>query len=312
MRILITGGAGFIGSNIADAYRADGHEVAVLDNLLTGSLDNVSADTPLYHCDISDADAVERCFADFKPDVVSHHAAQLDVRKSLADPVNDANTNIVGSLNVLLGSVRHHVDRFIFASSGGAVYGEPQVLPVDESHPIHPASPYGVTKYAFEHYLRIWSELHSFVPVILRYANVYGPRQTPHAEGGVVAIFTQRLLRRQTCTIFGDGSMTRDYVYVGDVIEANRLALTRGGGATVNIGTGVQTTTREVFDTIREAVGKGGAEPHFRPERPGEVRFIALDNTLAHETLGWSPHFDFQAGTAETLHWQRELIAAAA
>jgi len=312
MRILITGGAGFIGSNIADAYRADGHEVAVLDSLLTGSLDNVSADTTLFHGDIADADTVDNCFANFKPEVVSHHAAQLDVRKSLADPVADAGTNIVGSLNVLLSSMRHHVDRFIFASSGGAVYGEPQRLPVDENHPIHPASPYGVTKYAFEHYLRIWSELHSFVPVVLRYANVYGPRQMPHTEGGVVAIFTQRLLHHQTCTIFGDGSMTRDYVYVGDVVAANRQALTRGGGATMNIGTGVQTTTREVFDTIREAVRKSSAEPRFRPERPGEVRFTALDNSRAKEILGWTPQFDFKAGTAETLRWQQSLIETAA
>lgn len=311
MRILITGGAGFIGSNIADAYREDGHEVAVLDNLRTGSQDNVAADTRLYHCDIADADAVERCLKDFRPEVVSHHAAQLDVRKSVADPIFDARINIEGSLNMLQSSVRHGVGRFLFASSGGAVYGEPIRLPVDETHPIQPASPYGVTKYAFEQYLRIWSELYSFVPVVLRYANVYGPRQTPHAEGGVVAVFTQRLLRGQACTIFGDGTMTRDYVYIGDVIEANRLALTRGGGATVNIGTGVQTTTQEVFDTLREAVGKDKAEPVYRPERPGEVRFICLDHTLAHATLGWTPHFDFRAGTGETLRWQRELIAAA-
>jgi UDP-glucose 4-epimerase len=310
MRILVTGGAGFIGSNIADAYRAEGHEVAVLDSLQTGSLDNVSADTKLYECDISDAAAVEHCFADFQPEVVSHHAAQLDVRKSMADPVYDAQINIAGSLNVLLAAVKNGVQRFIFASSGGAVYGEPEFMPVDETHPIAPASPYGVTKYAFEHYLRIWGDLHNFVPVVLRYANVYGPRQTPHAEGGVVAIFTQRLLRGETCTIFGDGTMTRDYVFVGDIVDANLRALACGQGVTVNIGTGVQTTTREVFDTIRDAIGDSSAEPEFKPERPGEVRFICLENTRAKELLGWTPHFDFRAGTAETLRWQQSLIKA--
>ncbi len=315
MKILITGGAGFIGSTLADAYLAAGHEVAIVDNLATGFHDNVSPQARFYQCDICDEAALAWAFDEFRPDAVSHHAAQLDVRKALADPVYDADINIRGALNVLLHAARVGAARFIFASSGGACYGEPQFLPVTEAHPVAPESPYGLTKFAFEHYLRIWSRQHAITPVVLRYANVYGPRQTAHGEGGVVAIFSGRMLRNEPCRIFGDGSMTRDYVYVGDVVAANRLALEKGDGAVVNIGTGVQTSTREVFDAVREAVGadapaSGPAEPVLLPERPGEVRNICLDSTLAQHVLGWQPATTFTQGVAHTVAWQRQQVSS--
>jgi len=305
MRILITGGAGFIGSNLADAYLADGHEVAVLDSLITGFRENVNPQAKFYEGDIRDGDFVKRSFDDFKPDVVSHHAAQLDVRKAVADPGYDAAININGGLNILLHAVRVGTQRITFSSTGGAVYGEPQYLPVDENHPIAPESPYGLTKFTFEHYLRIWSHLHPITPVILRYANVYGPRQTAHGEAGVVAIFAGLLLNDKPCTIFGDGSMTRDYVFVGDVVQANRAALTKGDNQIINIGTGIETSTMEVFKAVRAAVGRGPDEPIIAPERPGEVHNICLNNSRAKEVLGWQPQTEFRAGVQQTVEWQK-------
>jgi UDP-glucose 4-epimerase len=305
MKILVTGGAGFIASQVADAYIADGHEVAVLDMQANRRGVWTPREAVSYEADICrEADVAQVC-DDFRPDVVSHHAAQLDVRRAVADPAYDASVNILGSLNVLLHATRVGARRFVFASSGGACYGEPEQTPVPETHPARPESPYGLTKYAFEHYLRIWHQLHGIVPVVLRYSNVYGPRQAPHGEGGVVAIFTGLLLQNQTPKIFGDGSMTRDYCFVGDVVEANRLALSRGDGGTFNIGTGVETSTREVFEAVREAVGSGPAAAEYLPERAGEVRRIALDNSRAREILGWQPRVAFRDGVRATVEWQK-------
>lgn len=306
MKILITGGAGFIASNIADAYIQDGHEVALVDNLETGFRENVNPQAKLYELDIRDAERVAQAFDEFKPDVISHHAAQLDVRKAVSDPVYDASINISGALNILLNAVRVGSQRIIFASTGGAVYGEPQYLPVGEDHPIAPESPYGLTKFTFEHYMRIWSHLHPITPVVLRYANIYGPRQTAHGEAGVVAIFTGLLLANKPCKIFGDGSMSRDYVFVGDVVDANRAALTRGDNDIVNIGTGVETSTREVFDAVYAAVGTGPAEPEMLPERPGEVHHIRLDASRAKDVLGWEPKVDFREGVRRTVEWHKK------
>jgi UDP-glucose 4-epimerase len=308
MKILMTGAAGFISSNIADAYLADGHEVAVLDNFETGIQANIPPQAKFYQCDIRDNERVAQIFDEFRPEVVSHHAAQLDVRKAVSDPAYDADINILGSLNVLLHATRVGTKRFIFASSGGACYGEPQQIPVPETHPSQPESPYGLTKFAFEQYLRIWHNLHGIVPVVLRYANVYGPRQTAHGEAGVVAIFAGLLLKNQPCKIFGDGSMTRDYVFVGDVVEANRAALTRGDGAVVNIGTGIETSTREVFDAVYAAVQSGPIEPELLPERPGEVHNICLDNSLAKSVLGWEPKVVFRDGVRQTVEWQKAQV----
>ncbi|MBV9863869.1 MAG: GDP-mannose 4,6-dehydratase [Abitibacteriaceae bacterium] len=306
MKILISGGAGFIASNVTDAYLQDGHEVAIIDDLVTGFRENVNAQAKFYECDIRDADRVAQICDEFKPEVISHHAAQLDVRKAVSDPVYDASVNISGALNVLLHGARVGAHRIIFASSGGAVYGEPQFLPVTEDHPVAPESPYGLTKFTFEHYMRIWSQLHPITPVALRYANVYGPRQTAHGEAGVVAIFAGLLLDNKPCKIFGDGSMTRDYVFVGDVVEANRAALKRGDNDIINIGTGVETSTREVFDAVRAAVGTGPAEPELLPERPGEVHNICLDNSHAKEVLGWEPQVAFREGVQRTVEWHKQ------
>jgi UDP-glucose 4-epimerase len=305
MKILITGGAGFIGSHLADAYLADGHEVAIVDNLETGFRENINPDARFYECDIRDESTLAKHFDEFRPDLISHHAAQMSVRLAVADPNYDVSVNITGALNVLLNAVRVGAKRLIFASSGGAVYGEPQYLPVDENHPIEPESPYGLTKFAFEHYLRIWSHLHEFTPVVLRYANVYGPRQTPHGEAGVVAIFAGRLFADQPCIIFGDGTMTRDYVHVDDIVAANRAALEKGDNATVNIGSGVPTSTGEVFEAVRAAAGQGPAEPIYKPERPGEVHHIYLANERARVVLGWTPQIEFREGVRRTVEYLR-------
>ena len=310
MRILITGGAGFIGSHIAAAYVRDGHEVAVLDNFRTGSKRNLPAAATLFVGDISQATDVAAVFQQFQPEVVSHYAAQLDVRHSLEDPAHDAATNILGGLNVLLQAARGGVRRFVFASSGGAIYGDTERLPADETTPAQPLSPYGLTKWTFESYLHIWKQIHGITPVILRYANVYGPRQNADGEAGVIAIFSRRLLRGKPCVIYGDGCSTRDYVYVGDVVRANQLALTLEEGGTFNIGTGHQTTIRTVFDTVRAAADRllgedaeGARQPEYAPVRAGEVYRSALDNRRASEILGWTPQISFDEGVARTVEW---------
>ncbi len=310
MRILITGGAGFIGSHVAAAYVREGHEVAVLDNFRTGSKRNLPAGAVLFAGDISQSADVDAAFQEFQPEVIAHYAAQLDVRHSLEDPAHDAATNVLGGLNVLLRAAKGGVRRFIFASSGGAIYGDTERLPADESTAVQPLSPYGLTKWTFESYLHLWRKVHGLVPVILRYANVYGPRQNAEGEAGVIAIFSRRLLRGKSCVIYGDGASTRDYVYVGDVVRANLLALTHGDGGTFNIGTGNQTTIRTVFDTVRGAVNgilgmkdDGSGQLEYSPARAGEVYRSALDSRLASEVLGWTPQTQFGEGVARTVEW---------
>ncbi len=310
MRILITGGAGFIGSHIADAYVRDGHKVAVFDNFSKGLKRNLPAAATLFAGDISQAADVAAVFQQFQPEVVSHNAAQLDVRHSLEDPAHDAATNILGGLNVLLQAERGGVRRFIFASSGGAIYGDTEQLPADEETPARPLSPYGLSKWTFESYLHIWRRVHGIVPVILRYANVYGPRQNAKGEAGVIATFSRRLLRGKPCVIFGDGSSTRDYVYVGDVVRANQLALTLADGGTFNIGTGHHTAIRTVFNTVLNATDRllgrdkaGPRQPEYAPVRAGEVYRSALDNRRASEILGWTPQVSFDEGVAHTVEW---------
>ena len=280
----------------------------MLDDLSSGARDNVPHGAQFFDCDIRDAQGVEKAFREYSPEIVSHHAAHIDVTRAVADPVHDASINIGGALNVLISAAKSGARRFIFASTGGAVYGQPQFLPVDETHPILPASPYGLTKFAFENYLRIWGELGEIVPVVLRYANVYGPRQGATGEGGVVAVFSRALLNGKLCRIFGDGTMTRDYVFVGDVVEANVLALTRGDAAAVNIATGTETSTQQVFDAVRVSCDAPDAQPKYAPERAGEVRKIYLDNALAQEVLGWQPRTDFQTGIEKTVKWQRAHV----
>jgi len=306
MRILLTGGAGFIASQIADAYIEEGHEVAVFDSLASGRRQNLPAHATFFRGDIADAEAVERAFSDFEPQIVSHHAAQLDVRRSLAEPVYDAEINILGSLHVLQNAVRVGAKRFIFASSGGAIYGDAAQIPTPESAPETPESPYGLTKLAFEGYLRIWHKNTGIVPVCLRYANVYGPRQSVEGEAGVVAVFAKRLLSGRPCTLYGDGTSSRDYTFVGDIVRANLLALDKGDGAVVNIGTGIQTPIASVYKQIASAVQEITAhslepELRFEPLRAGEVVHSALDATRAKDVLGWEPQTSFEEGVRQTV-----------
>jgi len=300
MRILVTGGAGFIGSHVVDRYLAEGHQVGVVDNLSSGRREFVNPAAKLYVMDIRSPCLVE-VFEAARPDVVNHHAAQPDVRRSVADPVLDASVNVLGSLNLLSCCRRFGVARVICASTGGAVYGDTAVLPTPEDSPLRPASPYGISKLAVEHYLACWSALYGIGGLTLRYANVYGPRQNPLGEAGVVAIFAHRLLRGEPAIINGDGQQTRDYVYVGDVAEANVRALEQPEvtGA-VNIGTGVETSVLDLFQRLCACAGVSGVARHA-PPKPGEQRRSVLDSTLAKRLLGWAPRVTLEEGLRRTV-----------
>ena len=304
MRILVTGGAGFIGSNVVDGFLAAGHEVAVFDDLSSGRREFVDPRATLYVGDLANADDVERCVAAFRPEVVDHHAAQIDVRHSVADPVADARTNVLGSLGLLEACRRHGVRKVVYASTGGAIYGEGRQLPATEDHPVNPEAPYGASKHAVEHYLYIYRLLHGLDYTALRYPNVYGPRQNPHGEAGVNAIFIGLMLHGQPPKIFGTGDAVRDYLYIGDVVAANVLALEHGGGEIVNLGTGVGTSVRDIVAAINRALGTA-IEPVFEAARPGEVQRIYLDASRAKRVLGWAPTVGFDAGIARTIDWHR-------
>ena len=307
MRILVTGGAGFIGSHVAEAYLRAGHEVAVVDNLSTGKRENLPPGCVLHQLDLLEQPRLEALFKDFRPEVVSHHAAQVDVRLSWEDPVLDARTNVLGSLALLRQMVRWETPKLIFSSSGGAVYGEPAKLPVTEDHTVRPLSNYGVSKYAIELYIRSFQASANLRAVILRYPNVYGPRQDPAGEAGVVAVFSRLLLQGERPRIFGDGTKTRDYLYIEDVIEANLLALQASDDGVYNLGWGRQVTDWEVFQAVRDAVG-ANVDPVFEQKRPGEIDHICLDATRARTHLGWSPKLEFSDGVARTVaYWRRKI-----
>jgi UDP-glucose 4-epimerase len=305
VRILVTGGAGFIGSHVADRFVALGHEVAVLDDLSTGFERNLPRAARFYRVNLTDTAAVERCFAEFRPEVVDHHAAQVDVRRSVTDPVYDATVNILGGLQLLLASTRHGVRKFVYASTGGAIYGEGRTLPATEDHPVNPEAPYGASKHALEHYLYLWKLLHGLDYTVLRYPNVYGPRQNPHGEAGVNAIFIGLMLEGTRPRIFGTGEQVRDYLYVGDVVDANEIALTAGGGEMVNLGTGVGTSVNQIFRELQSILGFAD-EPIYEPARPGEVQRNYLDASRAREVLGWQPRVTFRAGLERTVEWTRQ------
>ena len=305
MRILVTGGAGFIGSQVADRFVALGHDVAVLDNLSTGFRQFVPPQARFYQVDLTDAAGVERCFSEFRPEIVDHHAAQIDVRKSVADPVFDARVNIVGGIELLLACTRHGVRKLVYASTGGAVYGEGRSLPATEAHPVNPEAPYGASKHTLEHYLYLWKLLHGLDYTILRYPNVFGPRQNPHGEAGVNAIFIGLMLEGKCPRIFGTGEQLRDYLYVGDVVEANQAALTAGSGEMVNLGTGVGTSVNQIFTELKAILGFPG-EPIYEAARPGEVQRIFLDASRAKQVLGWQPRISFREGLERTVEWTRQ------
>lgn len=305
MKILVTGGAGFIGSHIVDRYLQEGHEVAVVDDLSTGRRENLNPAASFHQVSITDERALRRVFEDERPEVVNHHAAQMDVRRSVAEPQFDAQTNIIGVINVIEAALAVGAHRFIFASSGGAIYGDAPIRPTPEDAPLAPISHYGASKLAGEVYFGLYRRLHNIQTTILRYANVYGPRQNPRGEAGVNAIFANLMLRGERPTIFGRGDKTRDYVYVSDVVEANVRALHRGAGQVLNIGTGVPTTDQEVYDAVAAAVGFP-APPIYGPERPGDVRHSCLDARRARDELGWEPTVEFREGVRRTVEYQRE------
>jgi UDP-glucose 4-epimerase len=308
MRIMVTGGAGFIGSHIADAYLAAGHDVVVIDSLWAhggGSRENVAERASFVHMDVREP-GIERVFRDFAPDIVSHHAAQHSVAISAKDPQLDAQVNILGLLNVLENSVKARVKKVIFASSG-ATFGEPKLLPVDDSTPQMPESPYAITKMATEHYLRFFKAQHGLDFTALRYGNVYGPRQDPNGEAGVIAIFAKAFLRGKPVKITWDGEQTRDYVYVGDVAEANLLALERGSGGCYVIGTNRKTSVNEIYRTLVEATGFEAPLERI-PRRAGDVRDAQLDPALAGRELGWFPKTTLLDGMRKTVEYFQDRL----
>ncbi len=303
MKALITGGAGFIASHVVDAYLAEGLEVIVVDDLSRGSRKNLAAAARFYQADLRNRSALEAVFEKERPDLVNHHAAHIDVRTSVSDPLFDAQCNILGSIHLLDLAVRYKIRRFVYASTGGAIYGEPKILPATEETLVLPIAPYGVSKHTVEHYLFAYNLLHGLPYVVLRYGNVYGPRQSSKGEAGVVAIFCEQMLQKITPTIYGDGRKTRDYVEVSDVARANVKALTRGDGEIFNIASGTQTTDYEIFDAVREALGIPPFKPLYAPKRSGEVDHIVLEVSKARAKLDWQPQVDLRQGIKRTVEW---------
>jgi len=309
MRILVTGAAGFIASHIAEAFLARGHEVLIVDNFSTGRRENVPSGARVEEIDLVSPDLVG-VVKDFSPEIVDHHAAHADVRQSVEDPAYDAQVNVVGMLSLINAAVVAGARKFIFASSGGAIYGDPDVVPCDETHPERPVSPYGASKKAGEVYLDTMSRVHGIDYTILRYPNVYGPRQHPYTEEGqVVAIFSRLMLAGRVPTIFGDGEQERDFVFVGDIVAANLRALEVGSGGTFNIGTGQGLTVNDLYRRLKELTGYQG-EVKYAPSRAGEVYRIALDASRARAGLGWEPKTSLDEGLRETVDWIRATSAS--
>jgi UDP-glucose 4-epimerase len=303
-RILVTGGAGFIGSQVADHLVATGHEVAVVDNLSMGKREYVPAAAQFYPYDIKSPETVE-LIRGWRPQVIVHHAAQMSVQVSVSDPILDARENILGSLNLFQAAAQAEVEKIVFASTGGAIYGDDAPLPAREEDRPRPEAPYGIAKLAVEHYLHFYQREHGIIPIALRYANVYGPRQNGMGEAGVVAIFIEKFLAGQQPRINGDGLQTRDFVFVGDIVAANLLALTYPKAGAFNIGTGQETDILTVYLKLQELMGSPLGPVHG-PAKPGEQRRSALDSTLARKELGWRPRVTLPEGLAQTVAAFRE------
>ncbi len=299
MKILVTGGAGFIGSHVVDGYIADGHQVIVIDDLSRGKKENVNPRAKFFQLDIKDP-KLEEVFELERPEVVNHHAAQIDVRRSVEEPLYDAEVNILGTINLLRNCHKFQVKRVIFASSGGAIYGEQEQFPASEDHRVAPLSPYGISQLAGENYLFYYKTEQNLNYLSLRYANVYGSRQDPYGEAGVIAIFTQKLLQAKQPIINGDGKQTRDYIYIDDVVETNCIALRTDYCGEINIGTGVETSVNELFKRLVEITGTNVSEIHG-PPKAGEQRRNCLDGSLAERVLGWKPKVGLEEGLRRTV-----------
>lgn len=305
MKIVVTGGAGFIGSHITDAYVAEGHQVFIVDDLSSGERRNLNPQADFHMMDLLDP-ALPSLLSKISPDVVNHHAAQMDVRRSVEDPLFDARINVLGLIHLLEGCKRVGVKKVIYASSGGAIYGEQDLFPTPEEHPKRPESPYGVSKLTGEYYLNYYQSAFGISPVSLRYGNVYGPRQRADGEAGVIAIFIRHLLDDAAPKINGDGKQTRDYVYVGDVVAANLRALESSYTGAVNIGTGCETDVLELFQLLCERIGSKAVAVHA-PAKIGEQRRSCLDISRAQERLGWSPRTPLSEGMDQTVAYYRRL-----
>jgi UDP-glucose 4-epimerase len=295
VKILVTGAAGFIASHVADAYMNAGHELIVIDDLSRGVRKNVNPKARFYETDIRDRKAINRICEVEKPAVINHHAAQMDVRRGVREPLFDAEVNILGSINLIEAAVANGVKRFIYAATAGAGYGEPKKMPVPEDYPINPITPYGVSKHTVEHYLFTFNSLYGLEYAVLRYGNVYGPRQSSQGEAGVFAIFCEQMLAGIQPVIYGNGKKIRDYIYVSDVVAANVAALKRGTNEIFNISSGVETTDFDVFQMVRGFLGVQ-VEPKYVPKRPGEIDKICLDISKAKSLLGWEPCVSLSQG----------------
>jgi UDP-glucose 4-epimerase len=303
MNCLVTGGAGFIGSHIAQALVEAGHEVSIVDDLSTGNRRQISADARFIEMSIADP-RLDAAFADGRFEVVYHLAAQTDVMTSVTDPAQDAATNIVDGIKVLELCRRHSVRKVVYSSSS-AVFGEPDYLPMDEAHAIRPLCPYAASKHTFEHYLDIYREIHGLDYTVLRYANAYGPRQNPHHEGGVVAIFTYKILRGEQPVIYGDGGQTRDFVHVADLVRANIIGLALGGGQCYNLGTGQEVDVNELFARLRRLCA-AEIEPRYEDERKGEMRRLSLESAKAQDALDWVPNITLERGLETVVEFLKE------
>jgi UDP-glucose 4-epimerase len=311
VKILVTGAAGFVASHVADAYIDAGHEVVIVDDLSRGAKKNVNPKARFCQCDIRDREGIEDIFRTEKPAIVNHHAAQMDVRRGVREPLYDAQVNILGSLNLIESALAHGARRFIYIASAGAGYGEPKQKLVPEEYPINPITPYGISKHTIEHYLFTFQFLYGLEYVVLRYGNVYGPRQSSHGEAGVFAIFAEQMLAGAQSVIYGDGKKVRDYVYIDDVVAANVAALERGTNEIFNISTGVETTDLEVFEVVRELLN-AKVEPKYVPRRPGEIDKICLDISKAARLLGWIPQVSLAEGASRTASYFKDVARAAA
>jgi len=301
VNILVTGGAGFIGSHLADAFIKAGHFVTIVDDLSMGKRENVNVDAEFYQLDVR-SEHLRNVFRDDQFDAVVHQAAQMDVRKSVTDPMFDASVNIIGTLNLLEMCREYNIKKVLFSSTGGAIYGEQERFPADEEHPLRPISPYGIAKLSIEKYLYYYHAVHGLNYISLRYANVYGPRQSPHGEAGVVAIFTSKMLAGEQPLINGDGKQTRDYVFVDDVVKANLLALQYDGSGIFNVGTGVETSVNEIFGLLRSITGAKCEEQHASAKQ-GEQQRSVIDTKLFEKKFGWRPGTQLREGLARTVEY---------